>query len=65
MFPALILLSPWYGEDVMSGIIKFIIGAIITSLMAMAAHSWFGMGNRFLDKLQGQARTALGNAGVR
>ena len=48
----------------MSGIIKFIIGAIITSLMAMAAHSWFGMGNRFLDKLQGQARTALGNAGA-
>ncbi len=47
----------------MNGTIKFIIGGIATSLMAMAAHSWLGTGTAFVDGLQSDAETALGNAG--
>lgn len=53
-----------YWGDVVNGFIKFIIGAIVTSLMAMADHSWLAGGNRFLDGLQGKARAAVGNAGA-
>jgi OmpA-OmpF porin, OOP family len=46
-----------------NGTIKFLIGGITTSLMAMAAHSWFDTGARFVDRLQSEGETALGNAG--
>lgn len=42
---------------------KMLIGAGATALMAMASHSWLHMGSGFIDKLQGGAETALGNAG--
>jgi OOP family OmpA-OmpF porin len=45
------------------GTIKFIIGGVATSLMAMAAHSWIGLGGGFVDRLEENARTALGEAG--
>ena len=48
----------------MNGFVKFIIGAIVTSLMAMAAHSWLKLGDGFLNRLEAQAQTALGNAGA-
>ncbi len=47
----------------MNGWVKFIIGAVVTSLMAMAAHSWLGIGNAFVNNLEEQGRTALGEAG--
>ena len=47
----------------MNGTIKFIIGGLVTSLMAMAAHSAIGLGSGYIDTLEGRARTALGNAG--
>ncbi len=46
----------------MNGFTKFIIGGIATSLMAMASHSMLGMGGGFIDRLESDARTALGNA---
>jgi OmpA-OmpF porin, OOP family len=46
----------------MNGVTKFIIGGVVTSLMAMAAHSALGMGNGFVDGLESSARTALGQA---
>lgn len=51
------------GDVAVNGTIKFIIGGIATSLMAMAAHSWLGTGTAFVDGLQSDAQTALGNAG--
>jgi OOP family OmpA-OmpF porin len=47
----------------MNGMIKFIIGGVATSLMAMAAHSGLGAGGDYVDDLESKARTALGNAG--
>ena len=47
----------------MNGTSKFIVGAIATSLMAMATHSWGGMGAGFLDRLKSESAKALGNAG--
>jgi len=47
----------------MNGFIKFIIGGVATSLMAMAAHSALGTGASYVDNLESKARTALGNAG--
>ena len=46
----------------MNGVTKFIIGGVVTSLMAMAAHSALGMGSGFIDGLESNARTALGQA---
>jgi OOP family OmpA-OmpF porin len=50
------------GDNV-NGTTKFIIGGVVTSLMAMATHSLGGYGQRFLDKLTDNAQTALGEAG--
>ncbi len=47
----------------MNGMTKFIIGGVVTSLMAMATHSLGGYGDRFISKLESNAQTALGNAG--
>jgi OmpA-OmpF porin, OOP family len=47
----------------MNGTTKFVIGAAVTSLMAMASHSWLGMGAGFIDNLEQRARTAVGEAG--
>lgn len=46
----------------MNGTVKFVIGAVATSLMAMAAHSAIGLGSGYIDRLEARARTALGNA---
>ncbi len=43
----------------MNGTTKFIIGAVATSLMAMASHSALGLGSGFIGKLQGQAQSAV------
>ena len=47
----------------MSGVTKFIIGGIVTALLAMASHSALGMGAGFVDTLEARGRAALGNAG--
>jgi OOP family OmpA-OmpF porin len=47
----------------MNGMIKFIIGGVATSLLAMAAHSGTGSSSGFIDRLESRAKTALGNAG--
>ncbi len=47
----------------MNGTAKFVIGAAVTSLMAMAAHSIIGLGSGFIDGLESRAVSALGNAG--
>ena len=47
----------------MNGTVKFIIGGVVTSLMAMASHSALGLGTGFINKLEANAQTALGNAG--
>ena len=41
---------------------KFLIGAGATALMAMASHSWLNLGSRFIDGLESDAKTALGDA---
>jgi len=46
-----------------NGWIKFIIGGVVTSLMALATHSWLGLGPAFIEKLQSQSEAAIGNAG--
>ncbi len=46
----------------MNGTVKFLIGAAVTSLMAMASHSALGLGNDFIQTLEGRARAALGDA---
>jgi OmpA-OmpF porin, OOP family len=48
----------------MNGTTKFIIGAVATSLMAMASHSLLSMGNGFIGKLQSGAQTAVGGLGI-
>ena len=48
----------------MNGTTKFIIGAIATSLMAMASHSLLGMGGGFIAKLQRNAESAVGLVGI-
>ncbi|QJQ32152.1 OmpA family protein [Sphingomonas lacunae] len=47
----------------MNGLIKFVIGGVATSLLAMAAHSGLGSGAGFVERLESRAKTALGNAG--
>ncbi len=47
----------------MNGFGKFIVGGVVTSLMAMAAHSVAGFGPRFIDQLQDGSTTAIGEAG--
>ncbi|MFM6852777.1 MAG: OmpA family protein [Sphingopyxis sp.] len=47
----------------MNGVTKFIIGGVATCVMAMAAHGALGTNAAFVDRLEGEARTALGNAG--
>ena len=47
----------------MNGTIKFIICGVATSLLAMAAHSGLNSSSGFVDRLESQAKTALGNAG--
>jgi OOP family OmpA-OmpF porin len=47
----------------MNGTAKFVVGAIVTSLMAMAAHSALAFGSSFVDGLESSATSALGNAG--
>jgi hypothetical protein len=47
----------------MLGAVKFAVGALITVLMAISAHSWLGLGDAFINKLESEARSALGNAG--
>lgn len=46
----------------MNGVTKFIIGAAVTSLMAMASHSVLGLG--FIDKLQGEAQAKVAASGL-
>ena len=46
----------------MNGVSKFIIGAAVTSLMAMASHSVLGLG--FIDKLQGEAEARVAASGL-
>jgi OmpA-OmpF porin, OOP family len=46
-----------------NGTTKFIVGGVVTSLMAMASHSALGFGNGFITKLEGAAQSTLGNAG--
>lgn len=43
----------------MNGTTKFVIGAAVTSLMAMGAHSAVGLGKGFIDKLDAEARSRL------
>ena len=47
----------------MSGTTKFIIGAIVTALMAMASHSLFGLGDGFLNRLTSDSEAAIAEAG--
>lgn len=47
----------------MNGLVKFLIGAITTALLALTMHSSVGLGATFIDDLESQAMTALGNAG--
>lgn len=47
----------------MNGTTKFIIGAVATSLMAMASHSMLGLGSGFVDTLESRAQSAVGEAG--
>lgn len=47
----------------MHAFIKFAVGATATAALAMVSHSWLGMGTAYIDGLDGNARTALGNAG--
>jgi OOP family OmpA-OmpF porin len=47
-----------------NGLTKFIIGGVATSLMAMASHSLFGMGNGFIDGLEAKASAAVTSAGA-
>jgi OmpA-OmpF porin, OOP family len=47
----------------MNGTTKFVIGAVATSLMAMAAHSTMGLGAGFVDSLESRATSTLGEAG--
>jgi hypothetical protein len=47
----------------MNGIIKFMVGAIAIALLATASHIWLGRGASFIDGLESNARSALGNAG--
>ena len=46
----------------MHGSVKFITGAAATIALGVAAHSGFGIGNRFVAKREAAARTALGEA---
>lgn len=48
----------------MNGVTKFIIGAVVTALMAMASHSAFGLGLRFIDKLQAEAQARVAASGL-
>jgi outer membrane protein OmpA-like peptidoglycan-associated protein len=48
----------------MNGVTKFIIGAAVTSLMAMTSHSALGLGGRFIDKLQGEAQARVAAIGL-
>jgi OmpA-OmpF porin, OOP family len=48
----------------MNGMTKFLIGAAVTSLMAMASHSALGLGGNFITGLQGKAETAVGGLGL-
>lgn len=48
----------------MNGTTKFIIGAVATSLMAMASHSLFGLGGSFIDRLGEGATAAVTGSGV-
>ncbi len=48
----------------MNGTTKFIIGAVATSLMAMASHSLLGMGGGFINGLKGKAEIAVGAIGI-
>jgi outer membrane protein OmpA-like peptidoglycan-associated protein len=48
----------------MNGTTKFLIGAAVTSLMAMASHSALGLGGKFISGLQGKAETAVGGLGL-
>lgn len=43
--------------------VKLLVGAGATALMTMAGHSWLGLGSAFIDGLQGDAQTAIGDAG--
>ena len=38
----------------MNAMVKFVIGALVTSLMAMATHSWLGLGGRYVGNLEEQ-----------
>jgi OOP family OmpA-OmpF porin len=48
----------------MNGTTKFIIGALGTSLMAMASHSGLGLGDRFVTGLESQAQSTLAGMGA-
>lgn len=48
----------------MNGTTKFIIGAIGTSLMAMASHSAFGLGQGFVKSLESKANAAIAAQGT-
>ena len=52
-----------FGGNAVNAMTKLLIGAGATALMATASHSWLDMGARFIDGLEGDAQTALGNAG--
>ncbi len=47
----------------MHAFIKLAVGAAATAALAMVSHSWLGMGAAYIDGLDSDARTALGNAG--
>jgi OmpA-OmpF porin, OOP family len=48
----------------MNGTTKFIIGAVGTSLMAMASHSAFGLGQGFVTSLESKANAAIAAQGT-
>lgn len=48
----------------MNGTTKFIVGAVATSLMAMASHSLIGLGGGFIDGLTTSAKAAVASGGV-
>jgi OmpA-OmpF porin, OOP family len=48
----------------MNGMTKFLIGAGVTSLMAMASHSALGLGDRFVTGLETQAQTTISTLGA-
>lgn len=49
---------------VVNGTTKFIIGAVATSLMAMASHSVLGLGQGFIGGLQTEANARLASSGL-